>query len=245
MKKQLFLFVSIFLTGILTASAQNAPIAVKQISGGVLNGKAVSLAKPVYPAAARAVGAAGAVNVKVTVDEEGNVISTEAVSGHPLLQEAAKQAAQQSKFNPTLLSGQAVKVTGIIVYNFSAPEKPTNWLKIGYDLTSVQHAPSLIHLDTNSIDKIFQADWTVEREQLKRLGEIKEAEGASMSPPIASGERKISDTAEKTANGTTVRKVVKEFAIKTDTPPNSEQVAVSESLIVSLQSRLVFVSDVI
>ena len=90
----------------------------KIVSGGVVNGKATNLVKPPYPAAARAVRAAGAVNVQVTIDETGNVISASAVSGHPLLRAAAVQAARSSKFSPTMLSGQAVKVTGVIVYNF-------------------------------------------------------------------------------------------------------------------------------
>lgn len=94
------------------------PPAPKTISGGVVNGKATNLVKPPYPAAARAVRAAGAVNVQVTIDESGNVISASAVSGHPLLRAAAVQAARSSKFSPTMLSGQAVKVTGVIVYNF-------------------------------------------------------------------------------------------------------------------------------
>ncbi len=75
MKKQLFSLASIFLFSFLNVSAQTAPTAVKQVSAGVVNGKAITLAKPAYPAAARAVGAQGAVNVKVTIDEEGNVIS--------------------------------------------------------------------------------------------------------------------------------------------------------------------------
>ncbi len=238
MKKQLFSFASVFLFSFLAVSAQTAPTAVKQISGGVVNGKAVTLAKPAYPAAARAVGASGSVNVKVTIDEEGNVVAAEAVSGHPLLQAAAVQAAQQSKFRPTTLSGQLVKVTGVLVYNFVAPDRPTNWLKIGFDLTTAQHAPSLMFLDTDSIDKIFQADWTTEREQLKRLSEIKQAESSNVSAPIASSERMVSATTEKRADGTIVRKVVKEFAVKSDNPPNSEQVAISQSLTASLQSRL-------
>ena len=90
----------------------------KTISGGVINGKAINLVKPAYPAAARAVRASGAVNVQVTIDEQGNVISAAAVSGHPLLRAAAVKAARESKFPPTLLSGQPVKVTGVIVYNF-------------------------------------------------------------------------------------------------------------------------------
>jgi TonB family protein len=94
------------------------PVVPKKISGGVLNGKATSLPKPPYPAAAKAVRAAGAVNVQVTINEQGAVVSASAVSGHPLLRQAAEQAARSARFAPTLLSGQPVSVTGVIVYNF-------------------------------------------------------------------------------------------------------------------------------
>jgi periplasmic protein TonB len=88
------------------------------ISGGVLNGKAISLPKPAIPAVARTAHASGVVTVQVTIDENGNVISARAVSGHPLLQQAAVAAARQARFSPTKLSGQPVKVTGVITYNF-------------------------------------------------------------------------------------------------------------------------------
>jgi len=90
------------------------------ISGGVLNGKAISLPKPAYPPIARAAHAAGTVVVQVTIDENGSVIAAHAVSGHPLLQGAAVGAARQARFSPTKLSGQPVKVTGVIQYNFVA-----------------------------------------------------------------------------------------------------------------------------
>jgi TonB family protein len=91
---------------------------VKQISKGVLNGSAVSLVKPAYPAEARESKASGAVNVQVVIDEQGNVISAKAVSGDTKLRAASEEAARASKFSPTVLSGVAVKVTGVIVYNF-------------------------------------------------------------------------------------------------------------------------------
>jgi TonB family protein len=107
------------------SGAEGAPASQgRTVSGGVLNGKATNLVKPAYPAAARAVNASGAVNVQVTIDESGNVISASAVSGHPLLRAAAVNAARQSKFSPTYLEGQAVKITGVIVYNFVGDAKP-------------------------------------------------------------------------------------------------------------------------
>ena len=90
----------------------------KTISGGVLNGKAKNLVVPAYPAEARAAKASGAVNVQVTIDEQGNVISAKAVSGDALLRAACEEAARASKFNPTTLEGVPTKVTGVIVYNF-------------------------------------------------------------------------------------------------------------------------------
>ncbi|HEY0079411.1 MAG TPA: TonB family protein [Pyrinomonadaceae bacterium] len=88
------------------------------VSGGVLNGKAISKPQPPYPAIARAARASGTVTVQIVVDEGGRVISAQAVSGHPLLQQAAVAAARQARFTPTLLSGQPVKVSGVITYNF-------------------------------------------------------------------------------------------------------------------------------
>jgi TonB family protein len=90
------------------------------ISGGVLNGKAISMPNPELPAIARQAHASGSVTVQITIDEEGNVIAAKAVAGHPLLQAAAVSAAQQAKFTPTKLAGQPVKVQGVLVYNFAA-----------------------------------------------------------------------------------------------------------------------------
>lgn len=93
--------------------------APKTVSGGVLNGKAVNLVQPRYPATARAMHAAGTVTVQVLIDEHGNVVSATPAGGNPLLVQAAVDAARRSKFSPTLLSGQPVKVSGVIRYTFN------------------------------------------------------------------------------------------------------------------------------
>lgn len=90
----------------------------QEIRGGVLNGKAVELPKPKYPAAARAVRAEGPVRVRVLIEADGTVFSAEAVEGHTLLRLASAAAACRSKFSPTTLSGIPVRVSGSIVYNF-------------------------------------------------------------------------------------------------------------------------------
>jgi protein TonB len=88
------------------------------VSGGVLNGKAISKPPPAYPPIAKAARAQGTVTVQILVDESGRVVSASAVNGHPLLQQAAVAAARNARFSPTLLSGQPVKVSGVITYNF-------------------------------------------------------------------------------------------------------------------------------
>jgi TonB family protein len=90
----------------------------KLVQGGVVNGKAISLPKPVYPAAARYNGESGAVTVQVMIDEKGKIISAGALSGPPGLQLAARDAACGAKFSPTLLAGSPVKVTGVLTYAF-------------------------------------------------------------------------------------------------------------------------------
>ena len=87
-------------------------------STGVLKGNAISLPKPEYPALARPIRLQGAVTVQILIDEDGNVVSAKVVSGHPILSPAAVKAAMRSRFHPTKLSGQPVKVSGLITYNF-------------------------------------------------------------------------------------------------------------------------------
>jgi len=92
---------------------------LKPVSGGVLNGTAISLPSPSYPDAARRLRIAGLVSVEVVVDETGKVISAVATSGPAVLRDVAVQAAKRARFSPTKLSGQPVKVSGVINYKFS------------------------------------------------------------------------------------------------------------------------------
>jgi hypothetical protein len=126
-----YFLISLFLLiSITSIAAQDDPVP-KQISGGVLNGRALTLPKPAFPPAARAVGAAGAVTVQVLIDELGNVESATAINGHPLLRAVSVDAALRAKFSPTRLQGNPVKVAGVITYNFVGPLYPA---KMGYTL---------------------------------------------------------------------------------------------------------------
>jgi len=93
------------------------------IQGGVLNGRAIKLVTPSYPALARSDHASGTVQVRVLINETGSVIQAQAMNTggiHLALVAAAEEAARRSRFTPTLLAGMPVKVNGIIIYRFIA-----------------------------------------------------------------------------------------------------------------------------
>jgi len=92
---------------------------LKPVSGGVLNGMALSLPAPAYPDHAKRMRIDGTVTVEVVIDENGKVISAQAGGGPVTLREAAVRAAQRARFSPTKLSGQPVKVSGLISYKFA------------------------------------------------------------------------------------------------------------------------------
>ncbi|MDQ1613026.1 MAG: hypothetical protein QOG00_2957 [Pyrinomonadaceae bacterium] len=101
----------------------STPSKAAPIQGGRLSGKAIKNVPPIYPPIAKAAGAQGTVIVQIVVGESGDVESAKATAGHPLLQQAAVEAARQWKFSPTQLSGNPVKVSGTISFNFTLPKE--------------------------------------------------------------------------------------------------------------------------
>jgi TonB family protein len=93
------------------------------VSGGVLQGNAIKRVQPPYPPIAKAARASGPVQVQITISETGEVIEASVISGHPLLRDAAIQAARQWLFQPTELSGVPVKVQGILTFNFTLDDE--------------------------------------------------------------------------------------------------------------------------
>ena len=85
---------------------------------GQLVYKAKQKRSPTYPVIARNARVTGAVKVFVEVDENGDIARVKSVEGPVLLQRAAEDAARSWKFSQTVIDGQAVRVTGFIVFNF-------------------------------------------------------------------------------------------------------------------------------
>lgn len=88
------------------------------IENEALSARVISLPRPTYPDEAREEKVTGAVRVLATVDEQGNVVEAEAISGSPKLQAAAVAAARQAKFEPLMTNGRPVKTKSVISYSF-------------------------------------------------------------------------------------------------------------------------------
>jgi Ca-activated chloride channel homolog len=161
------------------------------VSGGVLNGKAVSKPQPAYPATAKAARVQGTVAVQVVVDERGKVISAQAVGGHPLLRQSAVAAARRSKFSPTLLSGQPVKVSGVITYNFGAGAADGSATSVG-ELEEVAPQPDA---QPDAEEEKWRAFLSRLHPQVasvvERLREGKETAGASEADFIRDGKAEL------------------------------------------------------
>jgi TonB family protein len=91
--------------------------------GGILNSKVIAESRPTYPEKAKKEKAQGTVVVRVRVDEEGKIYEATPCLGHPLLQQSSITAAQRTMLSPTVLSGKAVKVAGVLVYIFELGEE--------------------------------------------------------------------------------------------------------------------------
>jgi protein TonB len=105
-----------------TPTPKPTPEPVKTIRvSQVLNSEAKVLPRPPYPQIAKIARVQGQVAVQVLINEKGDVVSAKAVSGPALLIPESQRAAFQAKFSPTTINGQAVKVSGVITYNFVLP----------------------------------------------------------------------------------------------------------------------------
>ncbi len=90
----------------------------QRVTSVVLNSKLISAPQPIYPFMAKQTHTQGVVNIQILVDEQGRVISAQVTSGNPMLNAAAREAAMRARFTPTTLNGVAVKIQGVITYNF-------------------------------------------------------------------------------------------------------------------------------
>ena len=92
-----------------------APIAVQgqQTQNEELARRAKSKVQPAYPELARRMNITGTVKVEVVVSPNGAVKDARVVGGHPVLANAALDAAKKWRFEPA-----SVESTGVIDFKF-------------------------------------------------------------------------------------------------------------------------------
>jgi TonB family protein len=112
----------------LTLVSHDAKGSRKVDASEVTPGLAIKKVQPAYPAIAKAANASGPVNLEILVSETGEVIEAQIVSGHPLLRDAALQAAREWVFKPTVVSGMAVRARGVLSFNFALTDDPASSL---------------------------------------------------------------------------------------------------------------------
>jgi TonB family protein len=86
---------------------------------GSLIEKATQRIAPSYPATAKTARVQGVVKVFITVDENGQVTKIERTDGPSLLRAAAETAARQWRFQPVVIDGKPIRMTGYISFNFT------------------------------------------------------------------------------------------------------------------------------
>jgi len=107
--------------GVATGRPWSGPV---RIGGMIQSARLLRHVEPVYPEEARKQRIYGTVRLHVILAKDGTVEHLDAVSGHPLLLQAALDAVRQWRYQPTLLNGQPVEVDTVVDVTFALNEAP-------------------------------------------------------------------------------------------------------------------------
>jgi hypothetical protein len=121
------------------------------------SGKAEKLPKPIISPNKKWDGSDGLVNVRITVDETGKVISAKAESGHETLRAASELAARSALFKINQPADNPVKITGVISYNFVLKnKKPEVSIRLGgFAVKLSPEEEKLLRISTKTSSAVF------------------------------------------------------------------------------------------
>jgi TonB family protein len=103
-----------------SSTGQQLPAAQKvRVAPGGVQGLVISRAAPLYPASARQAHIEGTVVLQALIGKDGSVLNVRVLSGHPMLIQAAVDAAKQWHFNPYYLDGEQVEADTQINVSFT------------------------------------------------------------------------------------------------------------------------------
>jgi protein TonB len=103
-----------------SSSLPKPSLATARVSQGVSQGLLIKRVQPIYPQAALAMHAHGAVQIEATIDKEGNVTNLKVLSGDPILAHAALEAVREWRYKPYYLDAKPVEIQTQITVNFKA-----------------------------------------------------------------------------------------------------------------------------
>jgi TonB family protein len=180
------------LTGAMSTLCQNtSEDAATGRKPELVKGKALYIAKPVYPSDPRARGMSGKVLVRLTIDEKGVVIMAEPLTGDEIFHAAAVAAGMQCKFTPTTLDGKPTKVTASITFTFARFD---DWERVGVALGTLLSGHAAKTYPTKQLDFNWQG-FEVERAEYDDL--LKNESIAGKSERTKSLVNAISDKLER------------------------------------------------
>ena len=107
--------------GLVASTAPPPKVATPQklrISSGVADGHKIGGSDPVYPQMAKIAHVQGDVVLQALISKTGTIENLRAISGHPILIQAAMDAVRQWRYNPWVLNGEAVEVETTITVKF-------------------------------------------------------------------------------------------------------------------------------
>jgi periplasmic protein TonB len=109
------------LGGLITSTAPPPKVAAPQklrVSSGVAVGLLINRVEPQYPQMAKIAHVQGDVELQATISKTGLIENLRAVSGHPILIQAAMDAVKQWRYKPYLLNGEPVEIETTITVKF-------------------------------------------------------------------------------------------------------------------------------
>jgi periplasmic protein TonB len=95
-----------------------------RVGGKVQAPQLIRQVQPVYPPLAKIARVQGDVVIDSVIDQQGKVTQMKVVSGNPLLIQAAMQALEQWRYQPTLLNGEPVAVDMVVTVHFQLGQDP-------------------------------------------------------------------------------------------------------------------------
>jgi len=93
------------------------PVAARK-AAVIVKGESLRRVQPDYPTSARAARQSGMVAVEVSINDHGDVVAAQALTGPVLLRDAAVAAARRWKFKPATRDGQPISSVSTITFNF-------------------------------------------------------------------------------------------------------------------------------